>query len=207
MTKHETRDAILQAAFSEIYQNGFQAAGLAEILSRANVTKGALYHYFPSKTALGHAVVDEVVHELIEEMWIKPMDANPGLEGLQATILATPDRIEALGLCRQQGCPLNNLAQEMSPIDPVFRQKISELFGNWRTKLAASLRHDQEAGRMRVDVDADHTALFVIGALGGCLNLSKTSADDADLRACMGVLLSYLETLKVNTQAKSQQAV
>ena len=44
-----TRQIILQAAYEEIYARGFQAASIAKILSTTDVTKGALYHYFPTK--------------------------------------------------------------------------------------------------------------------------------------------------------------
>ena len=56
-----TRDKLLKAAFEEIYRSGFQATSLDIILTKARVTKGALYHYFPDKASLGYAVVDEVV--------------------------------------------------------------------------------------------------------------------------------------------------
>jgi len=56
-----TRQKLLSAAFEEIYRSGFQAASLDRILAKAGVTKGALYHHFIDKAALGYAVVDEVV--------------------------------------------------------------------------------------------------------------------------------------------------
>ncbi|HTD14255.1 MAG TPA: helix-turn-helix domain-containing protein, partial [Chthoniobacterales bacterium] len=50
-----TRQSLLQAAFREVYRYGFQSAGIDAILAATNVTKGALYHHFESKEALGHA--------------------------------------------------------------------------------------------------------------------------------------------------------
>src|SRR6188474_2797536 len=64
-----TRDKLLKAAFEEIYRRGFQAASLDTILAKAGVTKGALYHHFPDKAALGYAVVDEVVKGLLLKRW------------------------------------------------------------------------------------------------------------------------------------------
>ena len=64
-----TRNKLLQAAFEEIYRRGFQAASLDTILIKAGVTKGALYHHFPDKAALGYAVVDEVVKGLLLKRW------------------------------------------------------------------------------------------------------------------------------------------
>ncbi|WP_306192424.1 MULTISPECIES: ScbR family autoregulator-binding transcription factor [unclassified Streptomyces] len=54
-----TRKAILEAAAEVFDERGFQAATIGEVLSRAGVTKGALYFHFPSKQALAQGVLDE----------------------------------------------------------------------------------------------------------------------------------------------------
>src|SRR3954452_15168402 len=74
-----TREKLLHAAFEEIYRRGFQAASLDTILAKAGVTKGALYHHFPDKAALGYAVVDEVVKGLLLERWgvMAPPSGDP----------------------------------------------------------------------------------------------------------------------------------
>ncbi len=74
-----TRDKLLHAAFEEIYRRGFQAASLDTILTKAGVTKGALYHHFPDKAALGYAVVDEVVTGLLLKRWgvLEPASGDP----------------------------------------------------------------------------------------------------------------------------------
>ena len=82
-----TRSKILEAAYQEIHVQGFQSASMSEILLKAGVTKGALYHHFENKMALGYAVVDEVVAAMLEEEWIGPLrnagpDVIPVLAGL-----------------------------------------------------------------------------------------------------------------------------
>ncbi len=69
----DTRGKILLAAYKEIHVNGFQAASLNDILAHTGVTKGALYHHFPNKTALGYAVVEEVIADHILDSFIEPL--------------------------------------------------------------------------------------------------------------------------------------
>lgn len=69
----ETRRKILLAAFAEIHRHGFRATSLDTIAARAGVTKGALYHHFPEKAALGHAVVEEVVREPLLAAYLEPL--------------------------------------------------------------------------------------------------------------------------------------
>ena len=72
----ETRRQILDAAYTVIHRHGFQAAGLNDILAMTGVTKGAMYHHFPGKTALGYAVVDELVKAYLEDWWLAPLDRS-----------------------------------------------------------------------------------------------------------------------------------
>jgi len=62
-----TRERLLRAAFQEMYLSGFRSADLNAILAAAGVTKGALYHHFDSKEALGYAVVAEVPASMTRE--------------------------------------------------------------------------------------------------------------------------------------------
>ena len=66
----ETRAAILEAAFEEIYAHGFHASSIDAILERTELTKGALFHQFASKLELGYAVVDEVIVPMTRARWI-----------------------------------------------------------------------------------------------------------------------------------------
>src|ERR1700720_4804140 len=68
-----TRERLLQAASREIYRSGFQSASLGTILASAGVTKGALYHHFKNKEALGYAVVEEVISPDVRGTWVRPL--------------------------------------------------------------------------------------------------------------------------------------
>jgi TetR/AcrR family transcriptional regulator, transcriptional repressor for nem operon len=191
-----TREKLLQAAFEEIYRRGFQAASLDTILARAKVTKGALYHHFPDKAALGYAVVDEVVKGLLLERWLGLLDRFGGdpLTALQRTLrhrAANPGPHEI-----ELGCPLNNLAQEMSPIDEQFRRVVNATFDAWRDGFAGALERGQAEGSVRRDVDARKVASFVVAAVEGSSGLAKSAQSAAMLRSNLAVLGDFLESLR-----------
>ncbi|MEV6954762.1 ScbR family autoregulator-binding transcription factor [Streptomyces sp. NPDC051183] len=58
-----TRRAILDAAAAVFDERGYDAATIADILSRAGVTKGALYFHFASKRELAQGVLDAQIGE------------------------------------------------------------------------------------------------------------------------------------------------
>ena len=190
-----TRDKLLHAAFEEIYRRGFQAASLDTILAKAGVTKGALYHHFPDKASLGYAVVDEVVKGLLLERWgvLEPPTGNP------VTALQQILRGRAAGLSTREvelGCPLNNLAQEMSPLDQRFRKAVNATFDIWTESVAKELERGQTEGTVRRDVDARKVADFVIASIEGSFGLAKGAQSASMLRSNLEVLGSFLEGLR-----------
>jgi AcrR family transcriptional regulator len=195
-----TRQALLQAAFDEIYRSGFRGSDVETILGAAGVTKGALYHHFDSKEALGYAVVDEIVARIMRDKWQSPLqEARDPLDALIAIVRATSSRLEHV--CG--GCPLNNLSQEMSPLDEGFRKRTAKVFGDWHRAVAAALRDGRARGKVRKDVKADETATFLIATYEGYLSLAKNAQDAKALRAGQRALVRYLESLRPRRGSKT----
>jgi AcrR family transcriptional regulator len=61
-----TREALIEAALELFTQKGYAGVGTEEIVARANVTRGALYHHFADKRDLFRAVVEKVEGDLVE---------------------------------------------------------------------------------------------------------------------------------------------
>jgi AcrR family transcriptional regulator len=60
-----TRGALVGAGRTLFGERGFAAAPLDEVVRRAGVTKGALYHHFENKEALFRAVFEDVEADLV----------------------------------------------------------------------------------------------------------------------------------------------
>jgi len=58
-------EAVARALFSE---RGFEAVSAAELVAKAKVTRGALYHHYNGKEGLFAAVVETVMRELHAEL-------------------------------------------------------------------------------------------------------------------------------------------
>jgi AcrR family transcriptional regulator len=70
-----TRAALLKAARTIFAEQGYAAAATEEIVRRARVTRGALYHHFEDKRSLFDAVASEVAREIAEKIdAMTPMD-------------------------------------------------------------------------------------------------------------------------------------
>jgi AcrR family transcriptional regulator len=63
-----TRDALVRAALELFSKRGYGAVGTEEIVARAKVTRGALYHHFSDKRDLFRAVFERVEADLMERI-------------------------------------------------------------------------------------------------------------------------------------------
>ena len=196
----ETRQELLSAAFEEIHRFGFQSASISRILKHTGVTKGALYHYFSSKKALGYAVLDEIIRDRMRELWIEPLRQGNPIDAIIGTINEAGRQMTLDDI--RLGCPLANLSQEMSPVDEAFRERVEMLYGEWRSGISTALRRGQRSGEVRQDVDADAMAVMVVATLEGCLAAAKNAQSHELLMQCGYALIQILENLRPQEKNK-----
>ena len=190
----QSRRQLLEAAFQEIYRHGFQGARVDRMLATAGLTKGAFYHHFGSKQELGYSVVEELLHDRVEQTWVAPLrEAEDPLSALQAMVQQASGRGEQIVTL---GCPVNNLAQEMSPVDEGFRARLNAIYGMWSAALEEAIGRGQQAGQVRADVNPEDMALFLLAALEGCAGMAKNAQSHVVMQRCLGVLHDYLESLR-----------
>jgi TetR/AcrR family transcriptional repressor of nem operon len=188
-----TRERLLQAASREIYRSGFQSASLDTILASTGVTKGALYYHFKSKEALGYAVVEEVIAPDVHSKWVRPLqsvkDPVGALIGAVQRIPVRPEDVRG-------GCQLNNLAQEMSPLDAGFRKRLAVIFDAWREAVDSVLRGGQIQGSVRRDVGPADAAGFLIAMVEGYGSLAKNAQDPKVMKAGIRNIVNWLQSLR-----------
>lgn len=198
----QTRDTILAAAFDEIHAQGFRGASIENILRRTGVTKGALYHHFPNKTALGYAVVDEVLCPWAEQT----------MAALRDTTLDPLDTMQRIGREESSlegvhdprlGCPVNNLVQEMAGLDEGFRGRLNAILETWRTTIREALERGQRSGVVRRDLDTDAAAAFILAAYEGSLSIAKSSRDTVLFQSALHGLSVYLDSLRTADSASA----
>lgn len=191
-----TRRRILDAAFFEFYRNGFQGGSLNHIVEAAGTTKGALFHHFDGKQKLGYAVVDEIIGPLLEMRWLDSLatSTNPLADLKRAFRQFVKQDIESGDWVH--GCPLNNLAQEMSPLDEGFRTRIDKLYSLWRNRFAAALTEGVRLGKVQKDTSTRKVAALIVAAQMGIWGTGKYSRNEDLMLQATEALCDYLDSLK-----------
>jgi len=195
-TPEATRQKILMAAFHEFYKHGFQGGSLNHIVETAGTTKGALFHHFAGKQELGYAVVDEVIGPLLQQRWLHPVinSADPIADLKQAFRQFVKEDIKSGSFV--QGCPLNNLAQEMSPLDNGFHRRIGKLYDTWRKTYATAFTEGIKSRKIRKDVSPQNVAALVVAAQMGIWGTAKSSQNPQLMVQARDAICDYLDGLK-----------
>src|SRR5690606_5994487 len=84
----ETRRAILASARELFTERGFAGTATTDVVARAGVTRGALYHHFADKTDLFRAVFVDLEQELDRTVMATAVAAAEAGAGARAVFLA-----------------------------------------------------------------------------------------------------------------------
>jgi TetR/AcrR family transcriptional regulator, transcriptional repressor for nem operon len=189
-----TRKEILDVAFMQVFTRGFQGVSIDDIVSQTNLTKGAFYHQFPTKLDLGYALVDEVIKPMIIDRWIKPLESfeNP-LDGILKQMKTLIGKSDPSHL--KLGCPLNNLVQEMSPVDKGFHQRLQIALNLWINEMDKHLKRAKKSGYLKTDVNTKHVAHFVVMAHEGFYGMLKGLDDPKIFSALYASMKRYFKTI------------
>jgi AcrR family transcriptional regulator len=192
----ETRRRILKAAFEEFHRHGFQGGSINRIVERTGTTKGALFHHFTDKNALGYAVVEEVIRPVTKERWFDPLvNSIDPLADLKLTLQRySKENVHNHRL--EQGCPLNNLAQEMSPLDEGFRKRIEKIYSEWRECVEAALARGIKAGKVRKDINPRNVAAFAVAVQAGIVGTAKNAQSTELIKQSGAAFFEYLDMLR-----------
>jgi AcrR family transcriptional regulator len=186
------RRRVIDAAAAAFQSHGYHATSTHDIMHAAGVSAGALHHHFPTKKSIGLAVIHERVALAIEETWIAPLRSAPTtIEGVSIVFrriaAALDDRGQVLG------CPLNNLALEISLGDTELRSAIKEIFRRWHAAIADKLRADLDSGVLQGMVP-EELATLIVSCYSGAIAIAKAEQGSQPLKRCATQLAALLQT-------------
>jgi len=193
----ETRAKILETALRLFHQRTFKGTSLNQIVEEAGVTKGALFHHFGGKDELGYAVVDEILLVQITETWVRPLstsvdpasDIAAVIEGMMQEASGDPEALK-------NGCPLNNLSQEMSTVDEEFRIRLSRVYRIWEESFEKAIRAGKNAGNVRADIDPAAMSRGLVAVLEGGIGMIKVTRDGEHMISLCSGLKWMLEAMR-----------
>lgn len=187
-----TRDRIIEVAMELFVFQGYGNTGLAQIARQAGVLPGSLYHFFPTKEDLLAATLEArlvlLKPQVLNPIWARiedPMERVFGLMDGYRQMLRITDFAH--------GCPIGNLALELSESNPRIRPLLQRNFDNWLDAVEGCFR--EAADRLPEDTDPRQLALFVLTTMEGGVMLARTSRSFEPFDSAVASLRDYVERL------------
>jgi AcrR family transcriptional regulator len=174
------REKLLDAACTAFGAKGYEATSVDELLAVAGVSPSNFYYHFDSKEALALEVLEKTFDG--SRAKFGPIFESPSfgaaekLERLHALFV---QRMEKNGCCG--GCPMGNLATELSDSQPRAREKIARFFEECIGGIESVVRQGMGSGEFRDDLDPRAAADLLFGSLEGLMLLSKSLRSVAPL--------------------------
>jgi AcrR family transcriptional regulator len=169
----QTRAALVAAGRRLFGENGFRGTPVEDLAREARVTTGALYHHFPTKTALFEAVFVQAHMELMTSATEAAMGAENGLDELALGFDAFLDGVlqpDVQRIVVLDGPAVLGLAR-YTELDEQYAYAV----------IVGSLKEAAKAGA--VDIDDPETATrLLLGALTRGAMLIANSPDPVKTR-------------------------
>lgn len=187
-----TRDRLVEAARQLFLVKGYEATGVAEILREAGVNSGSLYYFFRSKEALLLAVLETykrlLAPEVLDPVFAAERDPIARVFG----VLEGYRQMLTLTQCRM-GCPIGNLALEMSEKSEPVRVGIAENFDGWKRAIEQCLI---DAGsRLPQGVNRSSLATFILTVMEGGVMQARAHRSLAPFEESVRLLRDYIDRL------------
>ncbi len=169
-----TRRKIIDSAVDLINEIGYPAAGLGDIIERAELTKGALYYHFDSKEALATAIIEEGSETLLTAFRAAGRTGAPTMENIiHGTFVVTDvlslDRVARAGA---------RLLRTFGSFNPAAKRTLEVLVGELTERVGSATTE----GDLRPTLDAETVGASIVAGMLGAELLSSALADGEDLR-------------------------
>ena len=122
-----TRQKILDAAIDLFSEVGYAAAGLGEIIERAGMTKGALYHHFDSKEALATAIIEQGTNLTRDAFRQVCESSSPALENMIHGVFVVTDLLVSDKTARTAEQLTRGLAEFNSAASQVWSSRLDAM--------------------------------------------------------------------------------
>ena len=170
---HENRQHIIDQATLLFRQKGYSATSINEIISACGVTKGALYHHFPSKEQLALAAISQVDQHFVQHIFIT---AQPPAAQASLCLQEFNRQIVAFFSQHEDGCLLAKLTLELGASYELFKTEILRYFKRWEDSYYYLFLNFFDEAQART------IASDTLAHVQGCILMYRASGDLAALK-------------------------
>lgn len=168
---NNTRHQILLRNYESIKLHGFQGTRADRLVSDLGVTKGALYHYFPNKYALGYAILDEIV---APEIVNKFRNLEVMAENRPVVLVNFIREFKAIPEAEivNNGWSIMKIMMEMAALDEGFKERTRSIYEGMIKSIALCVEVGQTQGFFS-GKEAINFSQYILATIQGAFAVGK----------------------------------
>ena len=190
----EARGKILKAAFDLLGERGFNTISMDDVAAAAGMKKANLFHYFPSKEALGLALFDYAADMMRADMATQLAAKKDPIKKVEGMFIAL-----AKGMTERRckgGCSIGSLALELSDQYEKVRQRIAAYLKEWTGQVAGTLEEAKTEGYFRPELKCKQSAEAILSLFEGATLFCKARKEVEPLENARDMAAEYLRGYK-----------
>lgn len=194
----KTEKLLIDITFELLYKKGYCATSLTDVLDLANMTKGAMYYHFKSKSTLVLATIKDHLEHTLNEQWVKPLQESDKpiktlIQQIKAYHSMFADKEHFLDI--KHGSPLSNFVLDMSDKDEELFDYLKSVHVKWQLSVEEALTKAQANSQTQTKFDSKSQALFIISSIEGSIGSAKAYNDLKILKNNFDSLNNYIKNL------------
>jgi TetR/AcrR family transcriptional repressor of nem operon len=186
--KTDTADRILDVAERLVQVQGFNAFSYADIAAEVKIRKASLHHHFPTKAALGQALVARYRERFFQALAV----IQAGGEDAPAKLNAYA-QLYAGVLRKQRLCLCGVLAADFETLPRPMREGVVGFFSANEAWLTTVLEEGRRQRSLCFRGPASSMAAFLVSSLEGAMLVARTYGKLARFETVVKKLLADLK--------------
>lgn len=185
--RSDTASRILEVALRLVQVQGYNAFSYADVSAELGITKASLHHHFPTKAALGTALISGYTRDFLAalEAIDQRSQAAPAKLAAYADIYVQVVRDGRMCLCGM-------LASDFETLPRPMRLEVTEFFRANEAWLAGVFEEGRRAGTLRFEGDAGAMADLLVSSLEGAMLVARSLGGVAKFESVAKKMLGTL---------------
>ena len=187
MSQRSLREDILNAGLKVMFRSGYIGASVRDICTAAGAPQGSFTNHFRSKEAFTQEVLDRFFADLktVVSKTLNDQSVTPR-QRLKRYLEIITGRLE--GAKWNRGCLIGDLSVEASLQSKHLRNRLEEIFREWRAPFADCIAEAQAAGEIDSKFEPIELAEFLLASWEGAILRMKVEGRPAALERFKNII-------------------
>ena len=160
----ETSERLLDVAQELVQQRGFNAFSFRDLAKRLEITNAGIHYHFPTKAALGQALVKRYSQNFLQALSQVDMQAKNAVGRLDGLSGIYKDALKAGRFCL---CGM--MASDSLTLPSEVLGEVQNFFGAVEQWVSRVLVDGKEDGELAFDAASEEEAKFFVAAIEGAM--------------------------------------